>query len=172
MMFAAMHLVNTNASAASTLVTILAGWLFSIAYLRTRALWLPWGLHFAWNASMGILFGLPVSGLTIFNPVITTNAVGPKWLTGGGYGPEGSAVAVFVLPVLMIVLVRVTRDYAHRYAQPVIIPGGIPVDLDAIARRQHEAAMGTATVPNEPQLVQILPVAGSTNGAAPQVAVK
>jgi membrane protease YdiL (CAAX protease family) len=169
MMFAAMHLVNTNASAASTLVTILAGWLFSIAYLRTRALWLPWGLHFAWNASMGILFGLPVSGLTIFNPVITTNAVGPKWLTGGGYGPEGSAVAVFVLPVLMIVLVRVTRDYAHRYAQPVIIPGGIPVDLDAIARRQHEAAMGTATVPNEPQLVQILPVAGSTNGAAPQV---
>jgi membrane protease YdiL (CAAX protease family) len=168
-MFAAMHLVNTNASAASTLVTILAGWLFSIAYLRTRALWLPWGLHFAWNASMGILFGLPVSGLTVFNPVITTNAVGPVWLTGGGYGPEGSAVAVFVLPGLMIVLVRATRDYAHRYAQPVIIPGGIPVDLDAIARRQHEAAMGTATVSSEPQLVQILPVAGSTNGAAPQV---
>jgi len=169
MMFAAMHLVNTNASAASTLVTILAGWLFSIAYLRTRALWLPWGLHFAWNASMGILFGLPVSGLTVFNPVITTNAVGPVWLTGGGYGPEGSAVAVFVLPGLMIVLVRATRDYAHRYAQPVIIPGGIPVDLDAIARRQHEAAMGIATVSSGPQLVQILPVAGSTNGAAPQV---
>ncbi len=168
-MFAAMHLVNTNATAASTLVTILAGWLFSIAYLRTRALWLPWGLHFAWNASMGILFGLPVSGLTIFNPVIVTNAVGPTWLTGGGYGPEGSAIAVFVLPVLMIVLVRATRDYAHRYAQPVIIPGGIPVDLDAIARRQHEAAMGTVTVSSEPQLVQILPVSGSTNGTAPQV---
>src|SRR5271154_5435987 len=168
-MFAAMHLMNTNASAASTLVTILAGWLFSIAYLRTRALWLPWGLHFAWNASMGILFGLPVSGLTIFNPVITTNAVGPTWLTGGGYGPEGSAVAVLVLPVLMIVLVRVTRDYAYQYAQPVIVPGGIPVDLDAIARRQHEAAMGTAAAaPKEPQLVQILPVAGFTNGSSPQ----
>jgi uncharacterized protein len=169
-LFAVMHLLNTNASAASTLVTILAGWLFSIAYLRTRALWLPWGLHFAWNASMGILFGLPVSGLTIFNPVITTNAVGPVWLTGAGYGPEGSAIAVVVLPVLTIVLVRATRGYAHKYAQPVIVPGGIPVDLDAIARRQHEAAMGTAAAPSEPQLVQILPVAGSGNGVSfPQV---
>lgn len=168
-LFAVMHLLNTNASAASTLVTILAGWLFSIAYLRTRALWLPWGMHLAWNASMGILFGLPVSGLTLFSPVITTNAVGPIWLTGGGYGPEGSAVAAIVLPVLMIVLVRTTRDYAHKYAQPVIIPGGIPVDIDAVARRQHEAAMGTAAAaPSEPQLVQILPVAGSTNGNSAQ----
>ena len=167
-LFAVMHLLNTNATAASTLITILAGWLFSIAYLRTRALWLPWGMHFAWNASMGILFGLPVSGLTVFSPVITTNAVGPIWLTGGSYGPEGSAIAAIVLPVLMIVLVRATRDYAHKYAQPVIIPGGIPVDLDAIARRQHEAAMGTAAAPSEPQLVQILPVAGSTNGSSAQ----
>jgi len=167
-LFAVMHLLNTNATAASTLITILAGWLFSIAYLRTRALWLPWGLHFAWNASMGVLFGLPVSGLTVFNPVITTNAVGPIWLTGGGYGPEGSAVAVFVLPVLMIVLVRGTRDYAHKYAQPLIVPGGIPVDIDAMARRRHEAAMGVAAASNEPQLVQILPVAGSANGASPQ----
>jgi len=169
-LFAVMHLLNTNASAASTLVTILAGWLFSIAYLRTRALWLPWGLHFAWNASMGILFGLPVSGLTVFNPVVTTNALGPVWLTGSGYGPEGSAIAVLVLPVLIIILVRATRDYAHKYAQPVIVPGGIPVDLDAIARRQHEAVMGSvaAATPNEPQLVQISPAPASSNGSSSQ----
>jgi uncharacterized protein len=170
--FAALHLLNTNATAASTLVTMLAGWIFSIAYLRTRALWLPWGMHFGWNASMGILFGLPVSGLTTFNPVITTHAVGPFWLTGGGYGPEGSAVAALVLLVLTIVLVKVTRDYAHRYAQPVIIPGGIPVDIDSIARRQHEAAMATVAAPAEPQLVQILPVSASGNGVVPQIAEK
>ncbi len=41
---------------------MLAGVLLSIAWLRTHGLWLPWGLHFAWNASLGILFGLPVSG--------------------------------------------------------------------------------------------------------------
>lgn len=161
-LFAVMHLFNTNATAASTLVTILAGWLLSIAYLRTRALWVPWGFHFAWNASMGILFGLPVSGLTIFNPVISSNARGPIWLTGGGYGPEGSAIAVIVLLGMMVLVVKYTRDYAHKYAQPVIVPGGIPVDVDAMARRQHEAVMGAA-VPAEPRLVQI-----ATNGSGPQ----
>jgi len=171
-LFAVIHLLNTNASAASTLVTILAGWLLSIAYLRTRALWLAWGFHFAWNASMGLLFGLPVSGMNAFNPVITTHAIGPIWLTGGSYGLEGSAVAVIALPVLMIVLVKITRDYAHKYAQPVIVPGGIPVDVDAIARQQHEAAMGPAAgaASSEPKLVQIAPVSGSSNGSISRTA--
>lgn len=166
-LFAVMHLFNANATAASTLVTVLAGWLLSIAYLRTRALWLPWGFHFAWNASMAVLFGLPVSGMTTFSPVISANAGGPAWLTGGGYGPEGSALAVIVLLALMIVLLKVTRDYAHKYAQPVIVPGGIPVDVDAIARQQHEAAMGPAAAASSaPKLVQILPPAGPGNGSA------
>lgn len=163
-LYAAIHMMNTDASAASVLVTILLGWLLSIAYLRTRALWVPWGIHFAWNASMALLFGLPVSGMTTFNPVISSNTVGPPWLTGGDYGPEGSAIAVIVALLLMIVLVKATRDYAHRYAQPVIVPAGMPVDIDAMARRQHEAAMGAVPNPSEPQLVQISPAMPSGNG--------
>jgi len=164
-LFGAMHVFNANANAASTLVTILSGWLLSIAYLRTRALWVPWGFHFAWNATMGILFGLPVSGLTSFSPVVTANALGPVWLTGDGYGPEGSALAVILFPVLIILLVKITRDYAHKYAHPVIVAGGIPVDVDAIARKQHEAAMGITAAPTEPKLVQIAPLPGSSNGS-------
>jgi hypothetical protein len=34
-----------------------------------------------------------------------------------------------VLLAGIIVLVRVTRDYAWRYAQPEIVAGGIPVDI-------------------------------------------
>ena len=159
-LFAVVHITNPDATLASTLVTMFAGWLLSLAYLRTRALWLPWGLHFAWNASMGLLFGLPVSGLRIFSPVISTNANGPFWLTGDGYGPEGSGLAAIVLLIGLAVLTRVTRDFAYQYAQPVIIPGGMPVDIDAGARRQHEAAMASPGEPTEPKLVQILP-AGS-----------
>lgn len=158
--FAIRHLGNPDSSLASTLVTVLAGWLFAIAYLRTRALWLPWGLHFAWNASMGILFGLPISGLRIFSPVISTNPHGPLWLTGDGYGPEGSAVAAIVLLGSLGVLMWVTRDYAWEYAQPVVIAGGIPVDIDAAAKRQHEEAMGSPAEAAAPQLVQILPLGG------------
>jgi CAAX protease family protein len=164
--FAFMHLFGSSSNAASTLVTILIGWLLSIAYLRTRALWLSWGFHFAWSASIGILFGLPLSGPAVYGPVVTSNTVGPYWLTGGVYGPEGSALAVLLLPVLIIILFRITREYAHKYTHPVIVPGGIPVDVDAIARRQHEAAMGPApAAPSEPRLVQIAPLPGAFNGS-------
>ncbi len=168
--FAMDHLGNPDSGPMSTVVTVLAGWVLAMAYLRTRALWLPWGLHFAWNASMGILFGLPISGLRIFSPVVSANPHGPPWLTGDGYGPEGSAVAAVVLLGSLGALMLVTRDYAWEYAQPVIVPGGIPVDIDAAAKRQHEAAMGPGAEVVAPQLVQILPLGGgpaATESAPP-----
>jgi membrane protease YdiL (CAAX protease family) len=129
-----------------------------IAFLRTRAIWLPWGLHFAWNAATGPLFGLPISGFRGFargfTPVIQSLPPGPEALTGADYGPEGSVVAVFVLCFGLWLILRVTRVYSARHNVPEIIPGGIPVDIDAVARRQHEAAMGPAQPAPSP-LVQI-----------------
>jgi membrane protease YdiL (CAAX protease family) len=155
-LFGLIHLNNPGATAASTLVTVFAGWLLALAYLRTRALWVAWGFHLAWNATMGILFGLPISGMTNFSPVILSNTIGPAWITGAGYGPEGSAVCALVTLLLLIVMYAATGDLKHRYAQPVIIAGGIPVDVDAMARRQHEAAMGPAApAVTAPPLVQI-----------------
>jgi hypothetical protein len=55
------------------------------------------------------------------------------------------------------VVYRLTRELDFRWNAPEIVPGGIPVDLDAAARRQHEAAMGPVEVA-APSLVQILPV--------------
>jgi uncharacterized protein len=152
--FGALHMGNPDASGASTVTTVLAGILLALAYLRTRALWVGIGFHFAWNATMGILFGLPISGLTQFSPVIRSDTWGAIWLTGDGYGPEGGATAILVLVGLMIVLAMVTRELKYKYAQPVIVPGGIPVDIDAMARRQHEAAMGQQA-PASPPLIQI-----------------
>ena len=147
---------------AGFLVAFLLSWILCLGYLRTRALWLPWGFHFAWNAATCLLFGLPISGYTRFSPVIQTYANGPFWITGGDYGPEGSVVACFVLLFGVWLVLRVTREYAHQYAQPEIVAAGIPVDIDAAARRQHEAAMGAAT-PAEKPLVQIgaVPPAGA-----------
>ena len=96
-MFGAVHLANPGASLWGLINTILIGVLLSISYLRTRALWLPWGIHFGWNFALGFLFGLPVSGLRLFNVVVRTTASGPNWITGGSYGLEGSATAVVVI---------------------------------------------------------------------------
>jgi hypothetical protein len=153
-LYAAARTGNPGSNAASFLFTMLAGWLLSIAYLHTRALWVGWGIHFAWNASLAVLFGLPLSGLTQFSPVISTTALGPAWLSGFDYGPEGSAVGIVLILALIPVLIKATHDLKHRYAQPVIVPGGIPVDLDAVSRRQHEEAMGPPQAA-APQIVQI-----------------
>jgi hypothetical protein len=87
--------------------------------------------------------------------------MGPFWLTGGGFGLEGSWLAFLVLLILLPVIYAATSDLDFRYNVPEIIPGGIPVDLDAAARKQHEAAMGPSDSPSEPAapvLVQIIPL--------------
>jgi hypothetical protein len=147
---------------AAVFALFLLSLILCIAYLRTRALWLPWGLHFAWNAAMGPLFGLPLSGYSGFaggfSPVVQSLPTGPDALTGADYGPEGSVVAVLVLCFGLWLIMRVTREYASRYGYPEIVPGGIPVDIDAAARRQHEQAMGPvheAVQQAGPKLVQI-----------------
>jgi hypothetical protein len=58
------------------------------------------------------------------------------------------------------VLFRVTDDLNFLHNAPVFEPGGVPVDIDAIARAQHEAAMGPAE-PAAPTLVQIQPLAAA-----------
>jgi hypothetical protein len=147
-------------SRAGFAVSLVLGLLLSASFLRTRALWLGWGLNFGWKASRALLFGLAISGDSSRSPVVQGDPMGPFWLTGGGYGLDAAWIAFFVLLAAFPVVFRITRDLDFRYNAPVIVPGGIPVDLEAAARAQHEAAMGPAE-PAPPSLVQIAPVAMS-----------
>jgi uncharacterized protein len=161
LLFGVGHVLNPGATWASTLVTILAGVLLSVAWLRTRGLWLGWGLHFAWNASMGILFGLPISGINDFASIVQTRAFGRLWLTGGNYGPEGAGITVIVLLIGIVVLVRVTRDYAWHYTYVPIVAAGYPMEAPPPAAHvamQQQEQMAQQTRPAAPvTLVQILP---------------
>jgi uncharacterized protein len=130
-LFGVAHALNPASSHLSIVITIFAGWLLAAAYLRTRALWLSWGWHFAWNASMGLLFGLPVSGITRFSPVIQSNTIGPLWITGGEYGPEASMVTAIVMLIGLIVLFAVTRGYSAKYAHPGTDAPAVPLHPDA-----------------------------------------
>jgi hypothetical protein len=162
--YAIVQFQSPGSNRASLAVSIVLSLLLSTAYLRTKALWLSWGLNFGWKASRALLFGLAVSGVNSHSPVVQGDPMGPFWLTGGGFGLDGTWVAFAVLFVGLLVIFRVTRDLDFKYNVPLIVPGGIPVDLDAAARRQHEAAMGPAE-PAPPTLVQIAPVS-----APPQTA--
>jgi membrane protease YdiL (CAAX protease family) len=156
--YAIVQALLPGSSHASVAVSVALSLVLSTAYLRTRALWVSWGINFGWKASRGLLFGLAVSGVNIHSPVVQGDPMGPFWLTGGGYGLDGSWVSFALLLAALPVVYRVTRDLDFRYNAPVIVPGGIPVDLDAIAHAQHEAAMGPAE-PAAAPLVQIQPAA-------------
>ncbi|PWT88986.1 MAG: hypothetical protein C5B55_12155 [Blastocatellia bacterium] len=93
------HLWNPNVVPVVTFVnTALAGVWLSLAYLRTRSLWFPLGIHWAWNWALNSVCGLPVSGLKVTsNPLFHGTDLGPSWLTGGSYGIEGGAAAFIAL---------------------------------------------------------------------------
>jgi len=105
--FAYGHWENPSRTFFSTANTVLAGVWLSLAYLKTRSLWLPTALHFGWNWTMGAVFGLPVSGLLIpQHPLLISTSDAPLWLTGGSYGPEGGAAATIVIIASTILIWR------------------------------------------------------------------
>src|SRR6266404_3742480 len=96
--FAAVHLWNPNAGPRAFANTALAGIWLAVAYLRTRSLWFPLGIHWAWNWALGSLLGLPVSGILIgSHPLLQGKDLGPAWLTGGSYGIEGGVACTVAL---------------------------------------------------------------------------
>jgi uncharacterized protein len=146
------------------LVEMLATTLLCLCWFRTHGLWMVWGLHFAWAAVTGVLFGLPLSGDTSFASVVDTRADGPLWITGGDYGPMAAFLSVLLLIAAIPILVRVTGDYAWEYTHPPIIPAGYDVTIAPPAAHIAMEQAAAAQPVNPASLVQILP---ATPGSPP-----
>lgn len=87
-LFGAAHLGNPGASWVAAVGTGLGGVMYGVAFLGTRSVWLPFGLHLGWNLAQGV-FGFPISGHVVpglFRVMPTADDV--LILTGGTYGPE------------------------------------------------------------------------------------
>ena len=133
---------------------MLFGLLLAMAYLRTHALWLGWGLHFAFRAVMADVLGLAIAGQSDFGSLMDGYTRGPRWLSGGAFGPDAALLTGLCLLITCAVLYRVSRDWAWAYTLPEIVPGGYEV---VVAPPAAHVAMEKASAP--PPLVQILPVA-------------
>lgn len=107
------HFLNPHFSLLIGLNLTMAGALFAYAYLRSGSLWLPIGLHFAWNFFEGFIFGFPVSGIGAGEvSLLSSKAIGPAFVTGGVFGPEGGlvGVAVYLIGFLILRMVRFDRE--------------------------------------------------------------
>lgn len=131
----------------------LFGLLLAMAYLRTHALWMGWGVHFAYRAVAALVLGLPIAGRGEFASFANTYATGPGWLSGGAFGLDAALLTSVVMLGGLAVLYRSTREYAWRYTHPEIVAGGYEV---SVAPPEAHLAMEKAAGAG-PGLVQILP---------------
>ncbi len=95
--FGILHLPNDGATWWSCIaIAIEAGLLLGAAYKYSGSLWLPIGIHWAWNFVQGHVFGFSVSGNKLENSFFKTVTNGPDILTGGAFGAEASIISVVV----------------------------------------------------------------------------
>ena len=95
LLFGVMHIFNPDASIWSSIaIAIEAGLLLGAAYSFSGNLWLPIGIHWTWNFMEGNIFGFDVSGSPESYRLLTPSISGPDILTGGGFGPEASIIAL------------------------------------------------------------------------------
>jgi membrane protease YdiL (CAAX protease family) len=107
-LFGVMHLANPGATMWSSFaIAVEAGLLLGAAFLWRRNIWLAVGVHFAWNASEGLL-GIPVSGHPAAG-LLAARPTGPDLLTGGVFGIEASIVSVVVSLLLAVPMLIAAR---------------------------------------------------------------
>lgn len=122
LLFATSHWGNPDMHGATlawaTVELFLGAVLLGLAWLRTRSLALPIGIHLGWNWTHGQLLGFGVSGFAQagwFHPLLQDR---PEWVTGGRFGPEASIFAVVADVVLIAVLWQWKGAAATRAAAP------------------------------------------------------
>ena len=109
LIFGFVHITNQNATVwSSVAIAVEAGLLLGAAYKWSGNLWVPIGIHWAWNYFQGPVFGFAVSGNetpSLIKPVIE----GSDWITGGPFGAEASIPAFVLGLALSIVFLRIIR---------------------------------------------------------------
>jgi membrane protease YdiL (CAAX protease family) len=108
LLFGAYHLANPDASLwGAAAIVIEAGGMLTAAYVATRKLWVPIGLHFGWNYAAAAIFGTEVSGNGGNQGLLDATMHGPALVTGGEFGPEGSLYSVVFCVLTAIVFLIV-----------------------------------------------------------------
>lgn len=106
LIFSLVHIMNPAFSILGGVFLFIHGLLYTVAYLKTRSLWTPIGLHMAWNCAQGPIAGMKISGTSANISFFLTDIKGPEVVTGGSFGIEGGLIAIFVSIVILMILLK------------------------------------------------------------------
>ena len=93
-LFGLTHAFFQGATPLSVVSNSLGGVMYGLAFVLTGRIWLGVGLHFAWNWVQGPILGFILSGHPVSGALFRIDDLGPVWLAGGDYGPEGGIVGI------------------------------------------------------------------------------
>jgi membrane protease YdiL (CAAX protease family) len=102
--FGAVHLGNPGEGPVGAASVALVGIFFAFTLYRTGNLWYAVGLHASFDWGETYLFSVPNSGTFMEGHLSNSILHGPKWLTGGSVGPEGSIFCFLTMGLQFLVV--------------------------------------------------------------------
>ena len=123
LLFGMVHVVNPDITFWGALaITVEAGFMLAAAYAATRSLWLPVGLHLAWNASLAGIYGTGGGTDTGAGSLLEATMIGSGALSGGSSGPEASPIAILLCSALTVAFLVLAKRRGRLYRR-----GNVPV---------------------------------------------
>jgi len=101
-LFGAEHLWNPGESYVGAAGVAATGLLFAFTLRRTCSLWLAVGWHATFDFGETFLYSVPDSGMLFEHHLSGATMHGPRWLTGGTVGPEGSVFSFLTMGILAL----------------------------------------------------------------------
>ena len=111
--FGALHLENPGESWVGILGAMVIGFFFCLTLRRTGSLWFAIGFHAAWDWGESYFYSVPDSGGMAPGHLLHSSLQGPRWLTGGSVGPEGSVFLFVLLALMWVVFDRVYPEVKY-----------------------------------------------------------
>jgi membrane protease YdiL (CAAX protease family) len=108
-LFGAVHLGNPGEAWVGGLSAGLIGLFLAFSFRRTGSLWWAVGFHQAFDWGETFLYSVPNSGMNTPGHLLNSYFHGPRWLTGGTIGPEGSVLVFLLILLLFVVFDRLYR---------------------------------------------------------------
>jgi membrane protease YdiL (CAAX protease family) len=134
-MFLLTHINNPGMTGITKLLASLnifiASILFGLAFIKTKSLAMPLGLHFMANFIQGTILGFGVSGQKEQSILKAITDKCPIWLSGGAFGLEASLLGLITLIIILTLFYRMksTNEYflestAANKSRCAIVHGG------------------------------------------------
>jgi hypothetical protein len=105
-LFGAIHISNARESGVGIFAAAFIGFVFCVSVRVTGSAWWAIGCHAGWDWAETFFYGTADSGLSPHGSYLTSHPAGNPFWSGGSVGPEGSALVLgAILLLLAVVLV-------------------------------------------------------------------